>query len=152
HFSDDKTTFTKIVGTLRSEMECIVASEGNGEARHITIWNDGDRDRYIEVTSFAEVALNYEPADRAHPAFSKMFVKTEIGGEDGSTIFAERRQRSSGDPTIALAHFITTSSGPTRDVQAETDRRAFIGRGRTLADAAAFDPGAALSGTAGFTL
>ena len=152
HFSDDKTTFTKIVGTLRSEMECIVVSEGNGEARHITIWNDGDRDRYIEVTSFAEVALNYEPADRAHPAFSKMFVKTEIGGEDGSTIFAERRQRSSGDPTIALAHFITSSSGPTRDVQAETDRRAFIGRGRALADAAAFDPGAELSGTAGFTL
>jgi cyclic beta-1,2-glucan synthetase len=152
HFSDDKTTFSKTVGTLRSEMECIVASEGNGEARHITIWNDGDRDRHIEVTSFAEIALNYEAADRAHPAFSKMFVKTEIGGEDKSTIFAERRQRSSGDPTIALAHFITSSAGPTRDVQAETDRRIFIGRGRSLGNAAAFDPGAELTGSAGFTL
>ena len=152
HFGDDKATFSKTVGKLRSEVECIVVSEGNGEARHITIWNDGDRDRHIEVTSFAELALNFEAADRAHPAFSKMFVKTEIGGDDNATIFAERRRRNNGDPTIALAHFVTSSAGATRSVQAETDRRAFIGRGRSLANAAAFDPGAELSGSAGFTL
>src|SRR5690606_40968613 len=58
----------------------------------------------------------------AHPAFSKMFVETDISGDDGATIFAERRQRSSGDPTIALAHFVTSTAGVTRDVQAETDR------------------------------
>ena len=151
-FSDDKASFSKTVGSLRSEVECIVVSEGNGEARHITLWNDGDRDRHLEITSFAELALNFEPADAAHPAFSKMFVKTEIGGADGATIFAERRKRSSADPSIALAHFVTFAAGSERTVQAETDRRRFIGRGRTIADAAAFDAGAQLSGSAGFTL
>lgn len=151
-FCDDKATFSKTVGTLRSQVECIVVSEANGEARHITIWNDGDKDRQIEVTSFAELALNYEAADNAHPAFSKMFVETDISGDDGATIFAERRQRSSGDPTIALAHFVTSTAGVTRDVQAETDRRAFIGRGRSIANAAAFEPGAQLTGSRGFTL
>jgi cyclic beta-1,2-glucan synthetase len=39
-----------------------------------------------------------------------------------------------------------------RPTEVETDRRAFIGRGRTIAEAAAFEPGAKLSGSQGFTL
>src|SRR5690606_13411326 len=150
-FSDDKASFVKTVGTLRSEVECIVVSEGNGEGRRITIWNDGDGDRHIEVTSFAELVLSPEAADSAHPAFSKMFVETEIA-PSGGTIFAHRRKRSGGEADICAAHFITDPSGATRDTEAETDRRAFIGRGRTIATAAAFDPGAALGGNSGFVL
>ena len=150
-FCDDKATFIKTVGTLASEVECIVLSEGNGEARRITLWNESDRDRHVEVTSFAEIALAYDIADSAHPAFSKMFVKTDMDDET-ATIFAERRRRSTGEPAIALAHFLTHGEGVSREIEAETDRRAFIGRGRSLADAAAFDPGARLSGACGFTL
>jgi cyclic beta-1,2-glucan synthetase len=150
-FCDDKATFTKTVGSVRSEVECVVVSEGNGEARRVTLWNESDRDRHIEVTSFAEMALNFEAADTAHPAFSKMFIKTEIAG-GGQMIYATRKQRSSSDPTIALAHFITSGVGVARDIEAETDRRAFIGRGRSIAEAAAFDRGARLSGAAGYVL
>ncbi len=155
-FSDDKATFIKTVGTIRSEVECILASEASGEARRITIFNDGSADRYIEVTSFAELALAAEAADNAHPAFSKMFVHTEITPEKDA-IFATRRKRAPGEPDIALAHFVSDTGGPVgdsllRDAQAETDRRAFIGRGRTLGEAAAFDEGARLSGADGFTL
>jgi cyclic beta-1,2-glucan synthetase len=147
---DDKATFIKTVGTLRTEVECIVVSEGNGEARRVTIINDGSIDRLIEVTSFAELVLAPEVNDNAHPAFSKMFVETEIsGGRDA--IFAERRKRSPSEPDIAAAHFVTDPVG-VRDAEAETDRRAFIGRGRTIADPAAFDPEARLSGNHGFTL
>ena len=150
-FCDDKATFTKTVGTLHTEVECIVLSEGNGEARRITLWNESERDRYVEVTSFAEVALAFDAADQSHPAFSKMFVKTEIDG-GGAMLFAERRRRADGEPAIALAHFVTSGTGVAREIEAETDRRAFIGRGRSLADAAAFDRHARLSGAAGFTL
>jgi cyclic beta-1,2-glucan synthetase len=151
HFTDDKATFTKIVGTLRSEVECIVVSEGNGEGRRVTLHNDGDVDRHIEVTSFVECALAPELDDAAHPAFSKMFVETEIGGAR-KVIFARRRKRSGGDPDIEAAHFVTDASGIERDTEAETDRRAFIGRGRSIADPAALDPGATLGGNAGFVL
>jgi cyclic beta-1,2-glucan synthetase len=150
-FADDKASFFKTVGTLRSEVECVVTSEGNGEARRITISNDGSEDRHIEVTSFAEIALAAEASDSAHPAFSKMFVKTEIA-ESGSAVFATRRKRSPGDPAIALVHFVTDDSGQSRETEAESDRRTFVGRGRTLGDAAAFDPGAKLSGSDGFVL
>ncbi|HEY4192708.1 MAG TPA: protein ndvB, partial [Mesorhizobium sp.] len=108
-------------------------------------------DRHIEVTSFAELALAPETSDNAHPAFSKMFVETEIARNNG-VIFAARRKRDPGEPDIAAAHFVTDTSGLARDTEAETDRRAFIGRGRTIADAAAFDAGAKLGGGSGFTL
>lgn len=151
YFYDDKASFTKTIGTLRSEVECLVISEGNGEARRITLWNDSDEDRHLEVTSFAEIALNHEASDIAHPAFSKMFVKTEIA-KDGSVIYATRRKRSESDPSIALAHFVTGGPGVSRQFEVETDRRAFIGRGRSIADAQAFDKGAGLSGSSGFVL
>ena len=151
HFSDDKASFIKSVGTLRSEVECIVVSEGNGEGRRITLYNDGTSDRHIEVTSFTELVLGSEVADNAHPAFSKMFVETEIAANNGA-IFATRRKREASEPDVAALHFVTDPSELERDTEAETDRRAFIGRGRDIADAAAFDAGAKLGGHAGFTL
>ena len=150
-FADDKASFTKSVGSLRSEVECIVISEGNGEGRRITLYNDSATDRHIEVTSFAELVLGNEASDNAHPAFSKMFVETEIAPSNGA-IFATRRKRDKSEPDITMVHFVTDPAGPSRDAEAETDRRAFIGRGRTIADAAAFDPGARLQGNHGFTL
>ncbi len=150
-FCDDKATFVKVVGTLRSEVECIVVSEGDGEARRIEIFNDGASDRHIEVTSFAELALAGEQSDSAHPAFSKMFVETEIG-EDRTAVYATRRKRDKNDPDICYAHFVRGGRGFGREVEAETDRRAFIGRGRSIANAAAFDQGAKLAGHQGFVL
>jgi cyclic beta-1,2-glucan synthetase len=80
-----------------------------------------------------------------------MFVETEIM-PDNSAIFAHRRKRSEGEPDIAVAHFITDPAGPTRDREAETDRRAFLGRGRSILNAAAFDAGARLTASQGFVL
>ena len=150
-FADDKATFVKRVGSLRSEVECIVASEANGEARRLTIYNHSSEERQVEVTSFAELVLAPDASDNAHPAFSKMFVKTEIDAKRG-IIFAERRKRAPSDKGIAAAHFITVAATHAGDTEAETDRRAFIGRGRDLRTAAAFDPGSKLAGGDGFVL
>nr|WP_308240276.1 glucoamylase family protein [Mesorhizobium sp. J428] len=150
-FSDDKSTFLKTVGTLRSELECIVATEADGEGRQVTIFNHSGSERVIEVTSFAELALAPEASDSAHPAFSKMFVKTEIDSARG-VIFAERRKRAPSDKSIAAAHFLTIGASHTGETEAETDRRAFIGRGRDIRNPAAFDDGARLGGGQGFVL
>ena len=151
YFSDDKATFAKTVQSLRSEVECIVISEGNGEGRRVTLHNDGSSDRHFEVTSFCELVLAPETSDNAHPAFSKMFVETEIAPESNA-IFASRRKRDEREADIVAAHFVTGPAGRPRDTEAETDRRAFIGRGRTIADPAAMDEDARLQGRAGFTL
>lgn len=150
-FYNDRAVFSKQVGQLYSETECMVMPEYNGEVRRITLWNNSDEERRIKITSFAELALTTQANHDAHPAFSKMFVQTKFD-QHNATIFATRRKRLETDPNIVLAHLVTSNEGILRAVEAETDRRAFIGRGRSITHAAAFDPDTQLSGTTGFTL
>ncbi|NKL04840.1 protein ndvB [Rhizobium leguminosarum bv. viciae] len=150
-FADEKAQFTKTVGDLTSEVECIIATEHDAEARRVTLLNMGTEDRFIEVTSYLEPVITSDDTDNAHPAFARMFVKTEIG-KRGDVIRAERNKRDPNEPNISIAHLIVDNAGDTRHTEFETDRRKFIGRGRSLADAAAFDPGATLSGSDGFML
>jgi cyclic beta-1,2-glucan synthetase len=150
-FGDDKAEFVKTIGKLTSEVEVIVATEHDAEGRRLTLLNTGTEDRFIEVTSYMEPVISTDDADNAHPLFSKMFVRTEIG-KRGDVIRAERQKRNPNEPDMAVAHLIVDNAGPSRRTEIETDRRRFIGRGRSLANAAAFDAGAQLSGTDGFTL
>ncbi|MDM9624461.1 glucoamylase family protein [Rhizobium sp. S152] len=150
-FADEKAEFTKTVGDLTSEVECIVATEHDAEGRRLTLVNTGNEDRFIEVTSYLEPVLASDDVDNAHPAFARMFVKTEIG-KRGDVIRVERNKRDPNEPSMAVAHLIVDSAGSSRHTEFETDRRKFLGRGRSLANAAAFDPGATLSGTDGFVL
>lgn len=150
-FTEDKAEFYKTSGDIKTVVEAIVTTESDGEGRRIDIINTSARDRIIEVTSYAELVLNHPDTDEAHPAFAKMFVETEIT-PDGSTIFAKRRNRSPSDAPVHVAHFVTDISGGSRETEAETDRRVFIGRGRTLRNPAAFDAGMKFSQTQGTVL
>ncbi|MBW9065570.1 protein ndvB [Rhizobium herbae] len=150
-FGDDKAEFIKTVGDLTSEVECIVATEHDAEGRRVILLNRGTEDRFIEVTSYAEPVLTTDDTDNAHPLFAKMFLRTEIDPK-GDVIRVTRNKRSPGDPDMQVAHLIVDNAGSSRHTEAETDRRRFIGTGRTLAEAQAFDTDAKLSGTDGYTL
>ncbi len=150
-FADHRAEFHKNANGLDTRLEVLVCSGSDGEGRKLTIMNRSERDRFIEVTSFGECVLSRDDSDIAHPAFSKMFVKTEIG-ELGDVIYATRNKRSPSDADIIIGHMIADGSGEQRETQAETDRRAFIGRGRNLGCAAAFDAGARLGGNSGYTM
>ncbi len=150
-FADEKAVFSKVLGELTSELECIVATEHDAESRRLTLFNTGAEDRFIEVTSYLEPVITSDDTDNAHPAFARMFVKTEID-KRGDAIHAERNKRDPNEANMSIAHLIVDNAGDTRHTEFETERRAFIGRGRSLSNAAAFDPGSRLSGTDGFTL
>ena len=112
----------------------------------------GSTDRQIEVTSFAELVLAPEAADNAHPAFSKMFVETEISPNRRRHLRAPAEARRQRGRISRRRISSPIRPAAARGAEAETDRRAFIGRGRTIANPAAFDPGARLGGHHGFTL
>ena len=150
-FGDDKAEFYKSVGDITSHLECIVATEHDAEGRRVTLLNTGSEDRFIEVTSYLEPVIATDDADAAHPAFSKMFIRTEFGKRK-DVIRAERSKRSASEPDMCLAHLVVDNAGPGRPTEFETDRMKFLGRGRGIENAAAFDVGATLSGTEGFTL
>lgn len=147
-FTDEKGEFQKSVDGIRSTVECIVASEGDGEGRRIELINTTTKDRIIEVTSYAELVLTTSDTDSAHPVFSRMFVETEIS-DQGATIFAKRRKRAPSDREMHMTHFVTDASGAIREAEAETDRRVFIGRGRSIRRPAAFDRDAKFTGSQG---
>ena len=106
------------------------------------------RARTLELTSYSEVCLNNRRADRAHPAFAKLFVETQYDEATGA-LFARRRPRDAKEKPIWAVHVSSSSQQVRQVVEYETDRLKFLGRGRTAANPMIFDAGAALSGTTG---
>jgi cellobiose phosphorylase len=145
-----KVQYARVDEWIESFMEVCVSPEDDIELRKITLTNYSDRVRKIELTSFAEVALNDFEADRAHTAFSNLFVQTEYIKEHHA-VLAKRRPRGKDEESQWLVH--TIASEDIEDIQnalqIETERSNFIGRNRSLESPAAMDPGAQLSGMVG---
>ncbi|HMA24782.1 MAG TPA: hypothetical protein VKP00_12325, partial [Gemmatimonadaceae bacterium] len=120
------------------------------EIRRITLVNRSQVTRVIELTSYAEVVLCPAAADRAHPAFQKLFVQTEWVPE--ATLLASRRPRSSDETWPWCTHVVSTGPERIGDVTCETDRARFLGRGRTVHAPHALDAHVPLSGTVGAVL
>jgi cyclic beta-1,2-glucan synthetase len=150
-FGEDHAEFMRSDGTLATSMEVLVSGEDDGEVRRLLLVNSGRRARQIELTSYAELVLAPAAADNAHPAFAKLFVQTEYLPEFGALI-ATRRLRGPGEAPIWAAHFAVVEGEAAAEIQYESDRARFIGRGRGIASAAAMDSGTPLSNTAGTVL
>jgi len=87
------------------------------------VTNLEDRDREIDITSYAEVVLAAQSADEAHPAFSNLFVETEFVPAHG-TLLATRRPRSADEPRAWLAHLAATEGVTLGTLQYEATARA----------------------------
>ncbi|WP_461604062.1 GH36-type glycosyl hydrolase domain-containing protein [Aeromonas rivipollensis] len=150
-FSEDRAQFVHHHDRLTTTLEVLVSGEADGEVRRISLSNRGRRLRHIELTSYAELVLTTPEADRAHPAFSKLFVVTEYLAELGALI-ATRRPRSPEEEEVWAAHFIIVEDHLAGTLQYESDRARFIGQGRTLATAHALQRHVPLSNTTGTVL
>lgn len=135
-FAEDHAEFCMQQGHLTTRMEVLVSAEDDGEVRRVSVTNTGQSAREIELTSFAELVLAKPANDNAHPAFAKMFVQTEFVAEFGALV-AMRRKRSADDSDIWAGHFAIVEGEITANPQYETSRAEFIGRGNSLASAAA---------------
>jgi cyclic beta-1,2-glucan synthetase len=127
-FDGDRVRIHRRDGDIRTTTEVLVAGDADADVRRITLRNDGDRGHTIELTTYAELVLAPSQGDAAHPAFSKMFVRTEwLAGRE--LLLATRRVRSPGDPSACAAQWLDVESGTCDGPQWETDRARFIGRG-----------------------
>ena len=77
-FTEDRAEIIRADGDVVSTLEVQVSPEDDAEVRLLSLTNGSLRAREIEVTSYAELVLGSQAADLAHPAFSKMFVRTEF--------------------------------------------------------------------------
>jgi cyclic beta-1,2-glucan synthetase len=117
----------------------------------VSLTNLGNRNREIELTSYAEIALATQAADAAHPAFQNLFVQTEFAPELGALV-ATRRPRSTGERRIWAAHVSALDEQAGGAVQYETDRARFLGRGRSVRSPASVVDGRPVSNTVGAVL
>ncbi len=134
-FDLERATFVRRDGGVRTTMEVCVSPEVNAELRRVTLTNLGVTGKVLEVTTFAELSLAAPLADDAHPAFSKLFVRTAYD-EDASCLVAGRRAREAKDKVLWAAHTLAADGPTLGPAEYETDRAAFVGRGRGLAEPA----------------
>ena len=93
--------------------EIAVSPEDDIELRRITITNTTRSRKTIEVTSYAEVVLASAAADALHPAFSNLFVQTEILRAQ-QAILCTRRPRSREEHPPWLCHLMAVHGGGRR--------------------------------------
>ncbi len=150
-FQQARAEFRRRDDELDIHTECMVSPEDDVELRRVRITNRSWRPRTIELTSYAEVVIAPIGHDAAHPAFSNLFVTTELL-PDRNAILATRRPRSSGEQPPWLVHTMVVDGHLVRTTSFETDRSRFIGRGHTLTNPAAMVDSSVLSNTGGSVL
>ena len=151
-FAESRAEFRVRQRGFETHTEIVVSPEDDIELRRTHVTNRGRTRRTIELTSYAEVVLADPNGDAAHPAFSKLFVTSEIVAEM-QALLCMRRPRSADEYPPWMCHLVAVHDAHVDAISYETDRARFIGRGRTTAQPAALDAGCErLSGTAGAVL
>jgi cyclic beta-1,2-glucan synthetase len=150
-FTEDRAEIIRLDGDIVTTLEVQVSSQDDAEVRHLSLTNGSMRTREIEVTSYAELVLAPQLTDEAHPAFSKMFVRTEFVPRLG-VLLANRRRRAPDEPEVWASHHAVVEGVAVGTPEFETDRAKFVGRNRELRAPLAMLAGRTLSGTTGTVL
>ncbi|CAK9889463.1 MULTISPECIES: glycoside hydrolase family 94 protein [Pseudomonas] len=151
-FSDARAEFRLRERDIDCHTEIVVSPEDDVELRRLHLTNHGRQRRSLELTSYAEVVLAPAISDALHPAFSKLFVQSELL-RPLQAIVCSRRPRSQQEAVPWLCHLLAAHGVDIEAISYETDRARFIGRGRTLKAPAALLPSVEqLSDSAGAVL
>ncbi len=150
-FSDAKVEFRGRRHGVETHTEIAVSPEDDIELRRVRLVNRGREPRSIEVTSYGEVVLAPAIADELHPAFSNLFVQTELV-EAKQAILCTRRPRGHDETPPWMFHLMAIHDATVDALSYETDRARFLGRGNTPQRPAALVGHAALSNSQGSVL
>ena len=135
-FTPHKAEFRRRSGPCETSTEIVISAEDDAEVRRVTLVNTSRKSCRLELTTYLELALAPHKADRAHPAFSKLFIETEWLPHC-EALLARRRLRSPEEKPIWVAHLMVPEVAGDEEndaIEFETDRAQFLGRGRTPAN------------------
>ncbi|MCE5211261.1 MAG: cyclic beta 1-2 glucan synthetase [Deltaproteobacteria bacterium] len=132
-FSDGRVEYRRHDHDFDVHTEIVVSPEDDIELRRATITNHSRSRKTIDVTSYAEIVITYPASDKIHPAFSNLFVQTEII-EQRRAILCTRRPRFEKEKNPWMFHLMSVHGTDIEQISYETDRSLFIGRGNTIHD------------------
>ncbi len=150
-YSQGRVDFNTKQNEIETHTEIVVSPEDDIEMRRLRITNRSGIRKTIEVTSYAEVVLATAASDLMAPAFSNLFVQTEIIPHQ-HTIMCTRRPRSAGEQSPWMFHLMATEGKHAEEISYETDRMAFIGHGNSIVNPQAMNNPGKLSGSQGSVL
>ncbi|MBE0539421.1 MAG: cyclic beta 1-2 glucan synthetase, partial [Ignavibacterium sp.] len=150
-FSEGLAEFRRQDQNFDMHTEIVVSPEDDIELRRIHLTNRSRTRRTIDITSYAEVVLAASAPDNLHPAFSNLFVQTEII-QKRHAIICNRRPRSMDEKIPFMFHMMEVRGVDIEKVSFETDRMQFIGRGNTTAHPQVMNNFTSLSGSQGSVL
>jgi cyclic beta-1,2-glucan glucanotransferase len=151
-YSQGSAEFQSEIHQFQASTHVAVCPEDDMELRQMTLTNLSRRARTVEITSYTEVVLIDGKTEATHPAFHKLFVQTEPLPGKAALLFT-RRPRSSEETHPWMFHTLLVEGGTlVRDASFETDREAFIGRGRSIHNPAALDEPGPLPNRTGLVL
>lgn len=149
--SEARAEFRRRDQDIETHTEIAVSPEDDIELRRLTLTNRSRARRVLEVTSYAEVVLAPAAADALHPAFSNLFVQSEILRQR-QAILCTRRPRSAEEPVPWMCNLMAVHGAEVREMSYETSRVDFIGRGNSTAAPAAMTAPGPLGGGEGSVL
>jgi cellobiose phosphorylase len=150
-FSQGKAEFRRRDYALETHTEIVVSPEDDVELRRMHITNRSRKKRNIEIISYGEVVLTQANTDNAHPAFSNLFMQTEIN-QQRNAIVCTRRPRSVKENLPSMFHLMKVHRATTNEISYETDRAKFIGRTNHIHQPDALKSNSKLSNTEGAVL
>ncbi len=151
-FSEGRAEYRRRDHEIETHAEIVVSPEDDIELRRIRLTNCSSEPGGRSTSPAMRKSLLASPAaDALHPAFSNLFVQTEIIHER-QAILSTRRPRSLNEQAPWAFHLMAVRGTHSGEISYETDRMQFIGRGRTLASPQAMDHSTTLSGSQGSVL
>ena len=150
-FSQGRAEFRRSDFSFETHTEIVVSPEDDIELRRVHITNRSRKKKTLAITSYAEVVLAVPIADELHPAFSNLFIQTELN-EQRNAIVCTRRPRSENENNPWMFHLMKVHDAEIKNVSYETDRNKFIGRGNSINNPTAVNQAEGLTGSMGSVL
>lgn len=150
-FSQGRAEFRRRDHHIETHTEIIVSPEDDVEIRRIHLINKSRVQRKLEITSYSEVVIANPAADAAHPAFSNLFVQTEILNNQHA-LLCSRRPRTHEETPPWMLHLMKVNGHDSDSYSFETDRDKFIGRGNTVVHPQAMNNESGLTNSQGSVL
>jgi cellobiose phosphorylase len=150
-FSQGRVEYRLLHEEIDARTQVSVSPEDNVEVRRVILTNLSRLERTIEATTYAEIVLAPPETDRAHRAFSNLFLQTELVPES-TAILCTRRPRTPEESSLWMFHLLHVHAANKSEASFETSRERFVGRTRSLERPAALEQPGPLTGSQGAVL
>jgi cyclic beta-1,2-glucan synthetase len=148
-FAPHRVEIRHTVDDVRMIMQSTIMPKHDVCLQRINLTNQSTKKRQFRVLSYGEVVLAAQDTDQQHPAFNKLFIESSYNDELNMLHF-QRRKRSANENSLGMAHLMFDDLD--NQVEYESDRNKFIGRGHNYSNPIAITRNNKLSSTVGITL